>query len=45
MQTVAPMTSVSTPEIVCVVAAIAVFVGWFVVMIVDARKPDGKERG
>jgi hypothetical protein len=46
MQTMfGPMARITTPEIVCVFAAIAAFLGWFVVTIVNARKPDGKERG
>lgn len=37
-----PMAEIATPELLCVIAAAAVFLGWFVVTIANARKPDGK---
>jgi hypothetical protein len=34
----------SVLQAVCSMAAAAAFLGWFVVTIADARKPDGKAR-
>jgi len=31
-------------QAVCSIAAAAVFLGWFVVTIANARRPDGKQR-
>jgi len=39
-----PATHISTPEILGFFAAVAAFLGWFVVTVASVRKPDGKPR-